>query len=150
LVAHRQSLVFTQENVLATTFEAHISGPSVRDQTLPSNPYQMVALFLGFSLYKMDNSFSVIGAEKSANFPDDKAMGFVFTLDAASGREATITYLSGVKDILKIVQEGLFPAPSDPDSIKDLRMITVKLLEESSKVHLTSFIRSLCGTSRLC
>jgi hypothetical protein len=44
----RQSLVFTQENVLATTFQVHIenSGPSVRDKTLPTDPYHMVALFL--------------------------------------------------------------------------------------------------------
>ncbi|MFZ3216468.1 MAG: hypothetical protein WA192_10450 [Candidatus Acidiferrales bacterium] len=44
----RQSLVFTQENTLATTFQVHIenSGPSVRDKTLPTAPYHMVALFL--------------------------------------------------------------------------------------------------------
>lgn len=44
----RQSLVFTQENVLATTFQVHIenSGPSVRGKTLPTDPYHMVALFL--------------------------------------------------------------------------------------------------------
>jgi hypothetical protein len=44
----RQGLVFTQENVLATTFEVHIenSGPSVRDKTLPTDPYHMAALFL--------------------------------------------------------------------------------------------------------
>jgi hypothetical protein len=44
----RQSLVFTQENVLATTFQVHIenSGFSVRDKTLPTDPYHMVALFL--------------------------------------------------------------------------------------------------------
>jgi len=44
----RQSLVFTQENILATTFQVHIenSGFSVRDKTLPTDPYHMVALFL--------------------------------------------------------------------------------------------------------
>jgi hypothetical protein len=44
----RQGLVFTQENVLATTFEVHIenSGPSVRGKSLPTDPYHMVALFL--------------------------------------------------------------------------------------------------------
>jgi hypothetical protein len=44
----RQGLVFTQETVLATTFEAHSenSGPSVRDKTLPADPYHIVALFL--------------------------------------------------------------------------------------------------------
>lgn len=44
----RQSLFFTQEDVLASTFEVHIesSGPSVRDKSLPTDPYHMVALFL--------------------------------------------------------------------------------------------------------
>ena len=46
--ADRQSLVFTQENVLATTFQVRIEdgGPSVRDKALPTDPYHMVALFL--------------------------------------------------------------------------------------------------------
>jgi hypothetical protein len=44
----RQSLFFTQENVLATTFEVHIenSGPSVHGRALPTDPYHIVALFL--------------------------------------------------------------------------------------------------------
>jgi hypothetical protein len=44
----RQSLVFTQENVLAATFQVHIenSGFAVRDKTRPTDPYHMVALFL--------------------------------------------------------------------------------------------------------
>jgi hypothetical protein len=65
---------------------------------------------------------SPIGGEKSANFPDDKAIGLVFNSDPAPGRGTTITYLSGSKNVLEIVQEGLFPAQSDPDSIKDLRI----------------------------
>lgn len=66
---------------------------------------------------------SPIGGEKSANFPDDKAIGLVFNSDAAPGRGTTITYLSGSKNVLEIVQEGLFPAQSGPDSIKDLRIL---------------------------
>jgi hypothetical protein len=65
---------------------------------------------------------SPVGGEKSANFPDDQAIGIVFNFDAAPGRGAAITYLSGAKDALEIVQKGLFPAQSDPDSIKDLRI----------------------------
>lgn len=44
----RQNLVFTQENVLATTFQVHIedSGPSARDKALPTDPYHLAALFL--------------------------------------------------------------------------------------------------------
>ena len=65
---------------------------------------------------------SPIGVENFANFPNDKAIGLVFNFDPVPGRGTTITYLSGVKDVLGIVQEGLFPAESDPDSIKDLRI----------------------------
>lgn len=65
---------------------------------------------------------SPIGGEKSANFPDDKAVGLVFDSDAAPGRGTTITYISGAKNVLEIVQEGLFPPQSDPDSITDLHI----------------------------
>ncbi|MGB8540200.1 MAG: hypothetical protein WCD49_01060 [Candidatus Acidiferrales bacterium] len=69
----RQSLVFTQENVLATTFEVHIdkSGPSVRDKKLPTDPYHMVALFLdagrGELIKKGD--WPVKGSERTWFFP---------------------------------------------------------------------------------
>jgi hypothetical protein len=43
---------------------------------------------------KMDPS-SPFGGRKSANFPDDAAMGLTFVFDASRGRSATITYLSG-------------------------------------------------------
>ncbi|MFZ3216466.1 MAG: hypothetical protein WA192_10440 [Candidatus Acidiferrales bacterium] len=65
---------------------------------------------------------SPTGGEKSANFPDDKAIGLVFNSDAAPGRGTTITYLSDTKNVLEIVQEGLFPAQSEADSVKDLRI----------------------------
>lgn len=65
---------------------------------------------------------SPIGGEESANFPDEKAIGLVFNTDATPGRGTTITYLSGAKNILTVVQEGLFPAQSEPDSVKDLRI----------------------------
>jgi len=71
--ADRQSLVFTQENVLATTFEVHIenSGPSVRDKALPTDPYHMVALFLdagrGEVIKKGD--WPVKGSDRTWFFP---------------------------------------------------------------------------------
>ena len=65
---------------------------------------------------------SPFGEDKPTNFPDDQAIGIVFNFDAAPGDAATITYLSGAKDVLEIVQAGLFPVESDPDSIKDLRI----------------------------
>jgi len=51
---------------------------------------------------------SPLGAEKFADFPNDKAIGLVFNFDPVPGRGTTITYLSGAKDVLGIVREGLF------------------------------------------
>jgi len=65
---------------------------------------------------------SPFGDEESSNFPDNKAIGLVFNFDKAPSRRATITYLSDAKDVLGIVQEGFFPAQSEPDSVKDLRI----------------------------
>jgi hypothetical protein len=65
---------------------------------------------------------SPIGGEKSANFPDDDAIGIVFNFDAERGRTATITYLSKAKDVLAVVKAGLFPPGSEEDSVKDLRI----------------------------
>jgi hypothetical protein len=42
---------------------------------------------------KMDPS-SPFGGRKSANFPDEKAIGLTFVFDPSRGRSATITYLS--------------------------------------------------------
>jgi hypothetical protein len=70
---------------------------------------------------EMDPS-SPIGGEKSANIPDDDAIGIVFNLDASRGRTATITYLSKAKDVLAVVKANLFPPGSEEDSVKDLRI----------------------------
>src|SRR6266542_5938341 len=39
------------------------------------------------------------GGRKSANFPDERAIGLTFVFDPQSGRSATITYLSGDESI---------------------------------------------------
>jgi hypothetical protein len=81
---------------------------------------------------------SPFGGEKSANFPDDKAIGLIFNFDPAQGRTATITYLSDAKDILPIVQKGLFPATAawDPVLVKDLN---IRYLEIAPGVVQGSF-----------
>jgi hypothetical protein len=42
---------------------------------------------------------SPFGGDKSANFPDEHAIGLAFAFDPSRGRSATITYLSGDKSI---------------------------------------------------
>jgi hypothetical protein len=84
----RQSLFFTQENVVVTTFEAHIanSGPSVRDENLPTDPYQMRALFLdareGTVVAKGD--WPVKGSDRTWFFPGQNGQFIVGINDKLS------------------------------------------------------------------
>lgn len=117
------------------------TGPRALPNELPEWKY-INTRARGWGLRHYDKSqanldpSSPIGGEKSANFPDDKAIGLAFNFDPSPGRGATITYLSGAKDVLEIVQDGLFPAQSDPDSIKDLR---IRYLEVAPGVVQGSF-----------
>jgi hypothetical protein len=65
---------------------------------------------------------SPFGGKKSANFPDDEAIGMVLNFVPTADGEATISYLSGAKDAISMVRERLFPPLSDPDSVKDMRI----------------------------
>jgi hypothetical protein len=55
---------------------------------------------------KMDPS-SPFGGRKSANFPDDQAIGLTFVFDPSRGRSATITYLSGDNSMPKRANASL-------------------------------------------
>jgi hypothetical protein len=99
----RQSLSFTTESVIAATFETHIenSGPSVHGKSLPTDPYQMVALFLtaerGEAISKGDWPLNP-STRTSYFFPAQNgrfvlAMGNVLTLyspDMKAIRERTV------------------------------------------------------------
>jgi hypothetical protein len=103
------------------------SGPRALPDTLPEWKYvDMKAHCWALRHYDKGQAnsdpSSPFGDQKAANFPDDKAIGLVFNFDSVQGRTATITYLSQAKDILAVVQEGIFPSQSDPDSIKDLQI----------------------------
>ncbi len=63
---------------------------------------------------------SPIGAEKSANFRDDKAIGIAFNL--RDDQTATITYLSDSKDALRRMKSGLFPPEGEPESTRNLKI----------------------------
>jgi hypothetical protein len=57
---------------------------------------------------------SPFGGEKSANLPDEQAIGLTYQCDPQSGRKATLTYLSGQKDAIRKTEEKRFPSSSEP------------------------------------
>jgi hypothetical protein len=61
---------------------------------------------------KMDPT-SPFGGKKSANVPDDKAVGLTFSFDPGKSKTATIVYLSGDENILQNVQKNFFPIQSE-------------------------------------
>jgi hypothetical protein len=56
---------------------------------------------------------SPFGGRRTANRPDDEAVGVTFSFDPGESKTATITYLSGDKNILQNAQKGLFPVESE-------------------------------------
>lgn len=56
---------------------------------------------------------SPFGGKKSANVPDDKAVGLTFSFDPSKSQTATIVYLSGDENILQNVQKNFFPIQSE-------------------------------------
>jgi hypothetical protein len=55
-----------------------------------------------------------LAGTNSAVIPDDQAIGLIFYFDPDRSKTATITYLSGDKNILQSVQKHLFPIESEP------------------------------------
>jgi hypothetical protein len=96
-------------------------GPRALPEILPEWKYVDTKAFTwGLRHYdksqaKLDPS-SPFGGEKPANFPDDKAIGVSFQFGPGQVREATVTYLSGGKQAVSEVQEGLFPMEGEPEA----------------------------------
>ena len=65
---------------------------------------------------------SPFGGKKSANLPDEQAIGIVFNYDRRKSGTATITYLSDDKNILPKIERELFPSDSEPQATKDLHI----------------------------
>jgi len=55
-----------------------------------------------------------IGGGRAGNLTDDQAIGLTFSFDPANSKTATITYVSGDKNIFQNVQKNLFPLESEP------------------------------------
>ena len=59
---------------------------------------------------------SPFGGKKTANLPDDQAIGLTFSFDPNKSNTATVTYLSADEHILQNVQKNLFPIESERGS----------------------------------
>lgn len=65
---------------------------------------------------------SPFGGQKSANLPDEQAIGLTFQCDPTRDRKATLTYLSGDKNSIRRVEEGRFPSSSEPEATAGLHI----------------------------
>ena len=104
-------IAFPDENVILVasdrTFLAEVLarldgkvGPRALSSDLPEWKYVNAnARFWGLRHYDKSQTqadpSSPYGGRKSANFPDEQAVGLAFVFDPDSGKSATITYLSG-------------------------------------------------------
>lgn len=65
---------------------------------------------------------SPFGGQKSANLPDEQAIGLVFQCDPSKDRKATLTYLSSDKNSIRRVAEGGFRSSSEPEATAGLHI----------------------------
>jgi len=77
------------------------------------------AKFWGLRHYdKLQSKFdptSPFGGKKSANFPDEEAVGLTYQCDPKSERRATLIYVTGAGAGSKGIAEGRFPDTGDPE-----------------------------------
>ena len=64
---------------------------------------------------------SPFGGRKSANLPDDDAIGLTYESSPSKERRATLTYLSSSGNVGKI-EEGRFPSSSEPENTAGLHI----------------------------
>jgi hypothetical protein len=57
---------------------------------------------------------SPFGGQKSANIPDEQAIGLTYQCDPNTERKAVLTYLSGQKDTIRKIEEKRFLSSSEP------------------------------------
>ncbi|SRR6266480_61294 len=65
---------------------------------------------------------SPFGGRKSANIPDDEAIGLTYQCDPSKERKATLTYLSGPRAEIRKVEESRFPSSSEPEDTAGLHI----------------------------
>ena len=65
---------------------------------------------------------SPFGGEKSANFPDEEAVGLTYECDPRTQRRATVTYVAGPTAETRKIAENRFPDTGDPKRMAGLHI----------------------------
>jgi hypothetical protein len=65
---------------------------------------------------------SPFGGKKSANIPDDEAIGLTYQCDPSKERKATLTYLSGPRAEIGKIEKSRFPSSSEPEETAGLHI----------------------------
>jgi hypothetical protein len=65
---------------------------------------------------------SPFGGKKSANFPDEEAVGLTYQCDPKTERRATLTYVTGPKVETRKIAEERFPDTGDPETLAGLHI----------------------------
>jgi hypothetical protein len=65
---------------------------------------------------------SPLGGRKSANLPDDGAIGLTYQCSPSRERKATLSYLSHSEAEIVKIEEGRFPSSSDPEDTAGLHI----------------------------
>jgi hypothetical protein len=65
---------------------------------------------------------SPFAGRHSANVPDDEAIGLTYQLDPTKEHKVTLTYLSGARTEIRKIEEGRFPASSEPEATAGLHI----------------------------
>ena len=101
------------------------------DRALPDNlpEWKYVnkrAQFWGLRHYakqqSADDPTSPFGGQKSANMPDDDAVGLTYQCDPSAERSAILTYLSGPKTDVRAIEARRFPSLADPEGTAGLQI----------------------------
>jgi hypothetical protein len=102
-------------------------GERALPDTLPEWKYvNKQAKFWGFRHFDKRQSnedpTSPFGGRKSANMPDDEAIGLTYQCDPSHERKATLTYLSGPRAEIRKIEESRFPSSSEPEATAGLNI----------------------------
>jgi hypothetical protein len=124
-------LVATNEQFLQQTLTRMRDAGVKNERALPDNlpEWKYVnkeAKFWGLRHYDKQQASkdptSPFGGMKSANIPDDEAIGLTYDCDPTKAQEATITYISGLNTDLQKIEKKRFSIDSDPKAIAGLHI----------------------------
>jgi hypothetical protein len=104
-----------------------VEGERALSDNLPEWKYvNKKAKFWGLRHYDKrqanEDPSSPFGGSKSANTPDDDAVGLTYQCDPSRERRATLTYLSSPRVELRKIEESRFPSSSEPEATAGLHI----------------------------